>query len=136
MESEVKQRKELIMNRSISLLGGLLTGLVLCGCQTTQTSVRLGECPLRVEAWFPGAVTNGIAVVNINGVNVGTTYVGRGDANVKVADFDISLAPGYYRVCITSEGYEIGQETVSILGKKQAPNVRITMKPATPAPAK
>lgn len=124
------------MSRSICLLGCLLMGVALSGCQTTQTSVRLGECPLSIEAWYPGTVTHAIATVNINGVNVGTTFIGRGDANVKLADFNIRLEPGTYEVFITSEGYEPCKETVTLLGKENAAVVRMTMKPATPASGK
>lgn len=136
MESEGKQRKELVMNRLISLLGCVLVGIALCGCQTTQTSVRLGECPLKVEAWFPPTVVNGMATVSINDMKMGTMHIGRSGPNAVIGDFSIRLAPGTYMVSVTSEGYESRTDTVTIVGKEHVPCLRMVMKPATPAPAK
>ena len=131
MKSEVKQRKELVMNRSTRLLVCLAMGVALCGCQTTQNGARLGECRLHVEAWWPAPQTyNGLATVSINGMVVGTVY------GNTVGHFEIKLAPGTYDVAVTAEGYETSRDKITILGKDQDANLRLNMKPGKPATEK
>ena len=119
------------MNRSISLLGCLLIGVALCGCQTAQQNVpaqqivRLGECRLRVELFGspPATSYETIATVSINGMNIGTTY-GQGNFHV----FEINLAPGTYVVSVAAPGYETNTSTMTILGNENTAVLRIQMK--------
>lgn len=114
------------MNRSISLLVCLLMGVAMCGCQTTQNAVRLGECPLKVEALAPG-VAGVISTVAINGMNVGNTYPNPSPDGAGV--FGIKLAPGNYLVTVTTPGFETYKETVTLLGKENEAILRFRMKP-------
>jgi len=113
------------MNRSISLLGCLLIGVALCGCQTMQQNARLGECLLWVELYAspPATSYETIATVSINGMNIGTTF-----REGNYHRFYIKLAPGTYVVSVAAPGYESNTSTMTLLGKENETVLRIQMK--------
>ena len=131
MKFEIKQRKETVMNRSMSLLACLLMGVALCGCQTTPQNVRLGACPLTVEVRAKDAPAfNEYAAVSINGKTMGTTDFA-GQTPVRWGTFTIHLAPGTYQVIVTSKGYEDYKQTVSLVGNEHPAVLRTLLEPET-----